>query len=134
MVFKPTFDFRAYRINNALVVDEHDGDGLVWLVVGAINVRDRKGEVCFRFVIKHGENALTSPRLKALLEAVQFDKLKNPDHLYGHVFALKNNGATPDDFATVEYASQCLQSDRDAYLGARKYAADCKAEELGLAA
>lgn len=133
MTFRPTFDFRAYRINNALVVDEHDGDGLVRLVVGAVSVRG-KSEVCLRFVIRHGRAAMMSDRLKAFLSAFHFDKLEDPAHLIGHVFALKSNGATADDFASIEYASQCLQSDRDAYRRAQEYDADCRIDELGIAA
>ena len=134
MTFKPTFNFQAYRINNALVVAEDDGDGLVWLVVGATGVRNRKSEVCLRFVIRHGRAATMSDRLKALLSAFHFEKLEDPAHLYGHVFAMKNGGATPEDFASLEYASQCLQSDCDAYRRAQEYAADCKALDIGLAA
>lgn len=130
MTFKPTFDFRAYRVRGLTIKTSSDEFFQFTAVVTPI--RDPEKQERIEFVTDYGGQGQRFSRFLRSLRLGWCDKFD--EMAIDRVFAMKNGGATPDDFASLEVASQCLQSDREAYRRAQEYAADCKAEELGLAA
>ncbi|RJT42064.1 hypothetical protein D3227_05180 [Mesorhizobium waimense] len=110
--FMPTFDFKACRINAVDVTAE--ADGLATISIKYSTVRDPDIEWVAEFVDGPG---FTSWRFQRLLNAVGVvGHITDGAQLVGRHFAVKSNGAIPDDFATLEYASACLQCDRQRFL------------------
>ncbi|AZO54844.1 MULTISPECIES: hypothetical protein [unclassified Mesorhizobium] len=125
MRFKPTFEFTACRINAVQFCAQADGLSTITIIYS--KVRDPNVGWPQEFI---GGLGFTSWRLQRLLSAVGIvGELTDPDQLVGRYFAIKDGGSQPDHFASLEYASACLQSDRQAFEAAKAYAEECAAEE-----
>lgn len=124
MRFKPTFEFTACRIKAVNIAAQ--ADGLSTITIVYTKVRDPNVGWPQEFI---GGPGFTSWRLQRLLSAVGIvGELTEPDQLIGRYFAIKDGGSQPDDFASLEYASACLQSDRQAFEAAKAYAAEEEAD------
>lgn len=125
--FKPTFNFAAYRVKFVDLDPRYLFDDALLFLVRVSPIRDPEKVISLEFVTDLGGQG---PRFQRLLKSLHLSWADRFDELaVGRVFAMKSEGAKPDDFADLEYASACLQSDRQAYEGANAYAAECAAEE-----
>lgn len=127
-MFKPTFNFKAFRISSVDIV-EH-ADELVQITVTATRVK-RPGKVqTFDFFVGHGRRKCGSDRFQALMGALGVRRRPDDtDEMVGRYFAVRDGGSSPDHFATIEYASACLQADRERHCRVQEYLAECAAEE-----
>ncbi|MBZ9808147.1 hypothetical protein [Mesorhizobium sp. ESP-6-2] len=125
--FRPTFDFAAYRVNDINLDTRYLFDDAFLFLVSISPIRDPEKEINLEFVTTDGGEG---PRFRRFLKSLRLSWADKFDELaIGRVFAMKNRGAKPDDFADLEYASACLQTDRRAFEAASAYAAECAAEE-----
>lgn len=128
MTFKPTFNFKVYRVS---AVDITEGaDELVRITVSATRVK-RPGKVeTFDFLNGNERRSSTSDRFQRLLAVlgVRFN-IENTGEMVGRYFAVRDGGGIPDHFATLEYVSACLQADRERHFRVQEYLAECAAEE-----
>ena len=124
--FKPTFNFTACRVKAIEVTEWADDTHVV--VVTATNVRPPHRESRHEFVV-NSDGSRLSKRFDAFLRAIGIRGISEPDDFVGRYFAFKDGGKSPDDFACLEYAAACLESDRDAHLRSLAYAAECAVEE-----
>jgi hypothetical protein len=128
--FKPTFNFVAYRIH-AVEIEDHTDEFFIFRVT-ATPIRDPAKKIALKFVTDLGGRGR---RFGSLAAALGVKLALDIDKFPGRVFAMKGTGGKPDDFASLEYASACLQSDHAAFAAASAYAGLCAAEEkLGIAA
>jgi hypothetical protein len=126
--FKPTFDFKAYRIRNVDIEDKSDGLALFTVTCSA--VRNPKETHQFEFIAGGGFPSL---RFSAFVRAAGVDyEINDADELVGRYLAIKNNGKEANDFSSLEYAAACRQCDIDRWRDGRIYAAQCAAEEAAV--
>lgn len=122
--FKPTFDFAAYRIKTIDV--DVNADEFFAFQVKVSPIRDPSAEIILDLTTDLGGRG---KRFRSLASALGIEFALILEEYPGRVFAMKNGGKEADDFASLEYASACLQSDRKAFEEASAYAAECAAEE-----
>ena len=129
--FKPTFNFKVYRVT---AVDIADGaDELARITISATRVKRPQKVETFDFLTSHDRRVSTSVRLQALLGSLGVrSQLADSDEMIGRYFAVRDGGTSPEHFATLEYASACLQADRERYFRVQAYLADCAAEEAAV--
>ncbi|TGR33019.1 MULTISPECIES: hypothetical protein [unclassified Mesorhizobium] len=123
--FTPTFDFAAYRVKT-IDVDVTSPDEFFAFRVKASPIREPEKEIILDFTTDLGGRG---KRFRSLAAALGIEFALILEEYPGRVFAMKNCGKEPDDFASLEYASACLQSDRQAFAAANAYAAECAGEE-----
>ncbi|RWB65392.1 hypothetical protein [Mesorhizobium sp.] len=123
--FKPTFEFTACRINAVSFEPQADG----FTTISVTYSRVREPEINWLAEFMEGPS-FSSGRLQGLLSAIGLaGELTDANQLIGRYFAIKDGGSKIDDFCTLEYASACLQADRQAFDAAKAYADECAAEE-----
>ncbi|MDX8495864.1 hypothetical protein RFN29_30415 [Mesorhizobium sp. VK22B] len=123
--FKPTFDFAAYRVRDVHVSSHHLDDVFFFRVQDSL-IRDPETVTTLNFITDLGG---VGRRFQSLARALGVQLPLDIDAFPGRVFAMKNDGISPDDFATLEFASACMQSDRRAHVAANAYAAEQAEEE-----
>ncbi|MER9170935.1 hypothetical protein NKI12_26995 [Mesorhizobium australicum] len=123
--FTPTFDFAAYRVKK-IDLDAAQPDEFFTFHVLATPIRDPQNEVILQFTTDLGGKG---QRFQSLASALGIHLALDVDEYPGRVFTMKNGGEKHDDFASLEYASACLQADRQAFHAASAYAAQCADEE-----
>ncbi|EHK56775.1 hypothetical protein [Allomesorhizobium alhagi] len=127
--FKPTFDFKAYRVRS--VDCAAMADGFTQITVGYSAVR--APQIVWAMEFMHGADvhgeSFVSPRFQAFLSSLHMSSIDDGDQLVGRYFAVRDGGNKPDEFATLEYASACLRCDMDAYQCRLAYAAQYAADE-----
>ncbi|MER9623984.1 hypothetical protein NKI98_21565 [Mesorhizobium sp. M0222] len=123
--FTPTFNFAAYRVRS-VDVDTSNPDEFFTFHVRATPIRDPKKEITLQFTTDLGGKG---QRFQSLASALGIHLALDVNEYPGRVFTMKNGGEKHDDFASLEYASACLQADRQAFHAANGYADQCADEE-----
>ncbi|TGP65431.1 hypothetical protein EN868_02990 [Mesorhizobium sp. M2D.F.Ca.ET.225.01.1.1] len=117
---KPTFNFAAHRVRG-VDVSSHRLDGVFFFRVAVSSIRDPETVTTLNFITDLGGQGR---RYASFARALGVHMVLDIDAFPGRVFAMKNNGISPDDFASLEFASACLDADRKAFAAASAYAAE----------
>ncbi|MFC3326222.1 hypothetical protein [Mesorhizobium cantuariense] len=122
--FKPTFDFKACRVISYEWSDLPDFYSSVRFLCAP--VRKPAKRFYLEFVVRDDDPDSVSERYKNFVRSARATGL---DDIGGRYFAVMNGGNSADDFGTLEYASACLQCDRERFMGGAIYSAQCAIEE-----